>query len=92
MYSVVKNFLANPWPETFKPIRNNVYLLTRVFREDEDLAKEYFGLAEWSLIEKEVTDLDIREKEFVKNRISDCIEAAKKEDKKAKEKPNKQNH
>lgn len=65
MYNVLRNFLANPWPETFKPIRNNVYLLTRVFREDEDLAKEYFGLAEWSLIE--TADLDRRELEIVKN-------------------------
>lgn len=71
MYNVIENFLANPCDETFKPIRHNKYLLAKVFRKDEDLAKEFFSLDEWSMMDKEVTDLDIREQAIVK----DCLKA-----------------
>lgn len=69
MYNVLEHFFANPCTDTFEPIRRNSYLLTKVFREDEDLAKEFFGRNEWSLIDKEATDLDIKEKAIVKSNL-----------------------
>ena len=69
MYNVVENFLANPCADTFEKIRHNSYLLAKVFREDEDLAKEFFGYDEWSMIDKETTDLDVREQSIVKDNL-----------------------
>ena len=70
MYNVVENFLANPCKDTFKPIQGNCYLLLKVFRGDENLAKEFFGVEDWRLINDEATDLEIREQAFVKHAIA----------------------
>ena len=68
MYNVIEKFLENPCEKTFSSIRNNNYLLLKLFREDEDLAKEFFGQDEWSLIE--TADLDKREQEIVKKALN----------------------
>ena len=70
MYNVVENFLANPCEDTFKQIQGNRHLLLKVFREDEDLAKEFFGIADWRLINDKATDLDIREMVYVRHAIA----------------------
>jgi hypothetical protein len=65
MYNVLENFLANPYADTFEQIRHNSYLLCRVFRENKDLAVEFFGCDEWRLILKEIDDLDSGELNFI---------------------------
>lgn len=70
MYNVVENFLANPCEDTFKPIQGNCHLLLKTFREDEDLAKKFFDLEDWRLINNEATDLEIREIAFVRHAIA----------------------
>ena len=72
MYNMLENFLANPWPETFEQIRHNSYFLAKIFRENEDLAKKFFGLEEWDLIEKEIKNLDNREKDLIRTFKANC--------------------
>ena len=73
MHNVIEDFLANPCAETFKPIKSNSYLLAKIFRLDEELAKEFFGFAEWFLIKKKTTNLDIKEKVVVQDGLKSAI-------------------
>ena len=73
MYNVLENFWANPCADTFEKIRYNSCLLTKVFREEKDIAKAFFGFAEWFLIKKETANLDAKEKIIVQENLKSTI-------------------
>ena len=69
MYNVIEEFLKSPCEKTFSRIKNNTYLLLKLFRKNKNLAKQFFSQDEWSLIEKEATDLSIKEQKIVKTAL-----------------------
>ena len=80
MYNVLENFLANPCADTFEQIRHNSYLLVSVFRADENLAKKFFGFAEWFLVLKEQKLSEVENvvaKAYLKSSVSSFAEATK---------------
>ena len=55
-------FMLAPNAENLKKIKNNCWMLTRVFQKDEALAKQFFKFEEWFQICKDLSGLTDEEK------------------------------
>ena len=74
-------FLTAPNAENFKNIRNNAWMMTRVFQRDEGLAKEWFKFEEWFQICKNSSGLTedekVKSKDLLKSSVSSFADAIK---------------
>ena len=74
-------FRSAPNPETFKGIKNNPWMLSRVFQGNGDLAEKYFSFNEWLEICKNPNSLEgneiVEAKKLLKSSISSFDDAIK---------------
>lgn len=66
-------FRGAPNQETFKGIKNNPWMLSRVFQGDKKLATQYFTFKEWLKICKDPSSLEENEIIEVKNLLKSSI-------------------
>ena len=73
MMNALDIFMLAPNAENFKKIRNNAWMMTRVFDKDEELAKRYFKFEEWFKICQDLSGLTKEEKATFRNLLKSSV-------------------